>query len=259
MSIMDFFRGAQGDSATAAGDSVASQGSAPTGAPTSEGAGNPTVPQSGEGQNSGGEGTGEVSGLDAFKDIWDNNSDGNEGENSQDQDPTSFLNVDPRAIQEAVAKVDFSQVLDPETLGQISEGGEGAQQAFAKSMNSIAQHVFSQSMIANATLMKQALAKSTDSFDARAKETMRRSQIDQEISSSNPAFNHPSAKPLIESMQAQLAKKFPQASSKEIADKANQYFEQFANEIGAPKRREQESQRSKNEPDWEAFFADSQS
>lgn len=260
MSIMDFFRGNAGASATAAGDSVAAQAPQQQGqsqaAPPQEGAGNPTVPQSGESQSQGGEGSGEVSGLDAFKDLWDNSSEGSEGENSQNYDPSSSLNIDPKAIQEAVSQVDFSQVLDREVLGQISEGGEAAQQAFAKSMNSIAQHVFSQSMIANATLVKQALSQSTNAFDSRAQEMMRRSKIDETVTSSNPAFKHPSAKPIVDAMQSQLAKKYPQASPGEIAEKANQWFEEFASEVGAPKRQQEQQQRSKNEPDWEAFFSE---
>lgn len=248
MSIMDFFRGSNGDATPAAGTQGQQQAPQQQAAPQQEGAGNPTVPQQ-EGETGG-----EVSGLDAFKDIWNNEPDDSGNDNSQNYDPSSFLNVDPEAIQQAVAQVDFSQVLDRETLAQISEGGEQAQQAFAKSMNSIAQHVFSQSMIANATLVKQALNKSTSTFDARAQELMRRSQIDQTVSSSNPAFKHPSAAPIVKAMQSQLAQKYPQASPKEIADKANQWFEEFANEIGAPKRQQQQSQQKAGEMDWEQFF-----
>lgn len=251
MSIMDFFRGNTGNSATAASEGMAPAGQEGQQQQAPQG----QAPQGNEGQQTSGEGgTGQVSGLDAFKDLWDNAPEGSEGENSQNYDPSSFLNVDPKAIQEAVSQVDFSQVLDRETLAQISEGGEGAQQAFAKSMNSIAQHVFSQAMIANATLVKQALAQSTSSFDARAQELLRQSEIDRTVTSSNPALKHPSAKPIVDAMRQQLASKYPQASSEEIAQKAQQWFEEFANEFGAPKRQAEQQQRSKNEPDWEAFF-----
>lgn len=254
MSVMDFFRGNSGSAAPA---------------PAAEPTNNATFQEGGTGQRqeptiggegtSTGEATGEVSGLDAFKDLWDNKTEGEEGKEGADpQDPSAFLNIDPKAIQDAVSKVDFAQVLDAETLGQISEGGEAAQQAFSKSMNSIAQHVFSQSMIANATLVKQALAQSTGAFDSRAQEVLRKSQIDQTVSGSNPAFNHPSAKPIVESMQAQLAKKYPQASPQEISDKANQWFQEFANEVGAPQRKQAASNKAKGEPDWEAFFGENE-
>jgi hypothetical protein len=216
---------------------------------------NPTVPNSGEAANTGGEGEGEVSGLDAFKDLWNNES--TEGEEGDTFDPSSSLNVDPKAIQEAVSQIDFSQVLDKETLSQISEGGEGAQQAFAKSMNSIAQHVFSQSMIANATMVKQALSNSTGAVDGRIKNQLRQSKVSESVRNTNPeVYNHPSVAPIMEAMEGQLLRKYPTASPEEISQKANQWFEKFADEIAAPKRKQAESKSRSQEMDWEAFFAD---
>lgn len=250
MSIMDFFRGNTGNSATAA-----SEGMAPAGQEGQQQAPQGQPPQSTEGQQTSGEGSTEgVSGLEAFKDLWDNSTEGNEGDDLSAYDPSASLNVDPEAIQQAVSQIDFSQVLDPQTLSQISEGGEQAQQAFAKSMNSLAQHVFSQSMIANATLVKQALGKSTEAFDRRAQQMVRHSDVSKEVQNANPAFKHPSAKPIVESMQYQLQRKYPQASPQEIAQKAQQWFEEFANEMRAPERAAEQQRKSANEPDWEAFF-----
>ena len=248
MSIFDMFRSGGSSNAAAEGVSQAPEGA--------EGAQQqaPQTPQSGGGTGEEGSTQGQVSGLEAFKDLWDNSTEGNEGDDLSAYDPSASLNVDPEAIQQAVSQIDFSQVLDPQTLSQISEGGEQAQQAFAKSMNSLAQHVFSQSMIANATLVKQALGKSTEAFDRRAQQMVRHSDVSKEVQNANPAFKHPSAKPIVESMQYQLQRKYPQASPQEIAQKAQQWFEEFANEMRAPERAAEQQRKSANEPDWEAFF-----
>ena|SRR5690554_6161683 len=248
MSIFDMFRSGGSSNAAAEGVSQAPEGT--------EGAQQqaPQTPQSGGGTGEEGSTQGQVSGLEAFKDLWDNSAEGNEGDDLSAYDPSASLNVDPEAIQQAVSQIDFSQVLDPQALTQISEGGEQAQQAFAKSMNSLAQHVFSQSMIANATLVKQALGKSTEAFDRRAQQMVRHSDVSKEVQNANPAFKHPSAKPIVESMQYQLQRKYPQASPQEIAQKAQQWFEEFANEMRAPERAAEQQRKSANEPDWEAFF-----
>lgn len=248
MSIFDMFR--SGGSSNAATEGMSQPQQEPQ-APQQQA---PQTPQDGSGTGEEGPNQGQVSGLEAFKDLWDNSTEGNEGDDLSAYDPSASLNVDPEAIQQAVSQIDFSQVLDPQTLSQISEGGEQAQQAFAKSMNSLAQHVFSQSMIANATLVKQALGKSTEAFDRRAQQLVRHSDVSKEVQNANPAFKHPSAKPIVESMQYQLQRKYPQASPQEIAQKAQQWFEEFANEMRAPERAAEQQRRSANEPDWEAFF-----
>lgn len=260
MSIFDMFRGS-GSSQAASEGLAPAPGEAevtaiPPGGEVPPG-GEALAP--GEGSNLGGEQQGEVSGLDAFKDLWNNDAGDKEGGEEKEFDPSSSLNIDPAAIQKAVAEIDFSQVMDKDTVAKIAEGGDGAQAAFATSMNSLAQHVFSQSMIANATLVKQALSQSTGAFDSRAQQLMRQDKISSTVKDSNPAFKHPSAAPIVEAMQSQLSKKYPTASPQEISEKATQWFGEFASEIQAPERKKKESQKKADEPDWEAFFTDNES
>ena len=260
MSIFDMFRGSGSSQAASEGLApAAAEGEVTSIPPGGEVPPGGEAPASGEGSNLGGDQQGEVSGLDAFKDLWNNDAGDKEGGKEKEFDPSSSLNIDPAAIQKAVAEIDFSQVMDKDTVAKIAEGGDGAQAAFATSMNSLAQHVFSQSMIANATLVKQALSQSTGAFDSRAQQLMRQDKISSTVKDSNPAFKHPSAAPIVEAMQSQLSKKYPTASPQEISEKATQWFGEFASEIQAPERKKKESQKKADEPDWEAFFGENES
>lgn len=243
MSIMDFFRGT--DSAAQAAQNTQQQ--------------QPAQQQQQQQQqepNSGTPTQGEVSGLDAFKDIWQNEpvKEGEQEDPEAAYDPSAGLNINPEEIQKQVAQMNFAQVLDTQTLAKIGEGGEEAQKAFAESLNKVSQYVFSQSMIANATLVKQALANSSGVFDARAERLLKQSKISDATSSQNPVFNHPAAQPMVKALQEQLARKHPQASHEEIAQKANQMFASLAEEFTKPQRDKQNQQSRANEPDWEDFF-----
>lgn len=245
MSIMDFFRGGPAPAQEPAQPATPAQPTEPT-APANPAdpasSGNP-APQ------------GESSALDAFKDIW-NNEPAKEGEPDPNAayDPSASLNINPEEIQKAVSSIDFTQTLTPDTLAAISEGGEGAQKAFASALNQVSQHVFSQSMIANATLVKQALAQSTSAFDSRAEQLLRQSRVSDEVSKTNPVFNHPVAKPMVHALEQQLMRKYPQASHEEIAKQANQMFASFADEFSKPERERNKQSQTADDTDWEAFF-----
>lgn len=191
-----------------------------------------------------------VSSLDTFKDLWQNDAEG--GETADDLETDALFTIDAEKINDTVSKINFAQVLDAETLGKISEGGEEAQRAFALSLNKVAQQVFSQSMLANATLVKQALSGAQEKFDKRAQQTYRQTQVSDTVRESNPAFKHPSVAPMIAALETQLAHKYPTASPAEISQKAQAYFTDFADAIRAPEKKAAETKIDGT--DWEAFF-----
>ena len=193
----------------------------------------------------------DISAMDSFSDLWKN--DPTAGTSEADLDTDSLFTIDPQKIQDTVAKIDFANVLDSESLGKIAQGGEGAQQAFSESMNKVAQHVFTQSMLANAVLVKQALAGAQGQFDKRAENSYRKSQVTDAVRTSNPVFNHPSVVPMVEALESQLSRKYPTASPAEIKDKANMYFADFAKAIQAPDRKAAAT--SAGEMDWDKFQA----
>lgn len=199
----------------------------------------------------------QVSPLDAYKDLWNNEPKGN-GENGEAadplSDPSSLFNIDPKSIQEAVGKINFADSVTPEHLQAITEGGEGAQKAFMDSMNAVARQVFSQSMVGSAKLVEQAIARSAGAIDSRVESRLRTSQVSESVAESNPAFKHPAAKPMVQALQQQLAAKHPTASSKEISDMANAFFKDFADTIGAPEKQAQQKEADAGQMDWDNWL-----
>lgn len=208
--------------------------------------------------NSGGGDSGNVSPLDAYKDLWNNESTGKDGESGNDADPLSdpsaMFNIDPKSIQEAVGKINFAEAVKPEHMQAITEGGEGAQQAFLESMNAVARQVFSQSMVGSAKLVEQALARAGQGIDSRIDGRLRSSQVSETVAEANPAFNHPAAKPMVQALQQQLAAKHPTASPKEISDMAKSYFNDFASSITAPEKAAKQKETDAGQQDWDAWL-----
>lgn len=198
-----------------------------------------------------------VSPLDAYKDLWNNEATGEGGEATSTDplsNPSALFNIDPASIQEAVGRINFAESVKPEHMQAITEGGEGAQQAFMESMNAVARQVFSQSMVGSAKLVEQALSRAGQSIDSRIDGRLRTSQVSENVSEANPAFNHPAAKPMVQALQQQLAAKHPTASPKEISDMAKSYFNDFASSITAPEKQAQQKQAEAGQMDWEQWL-----
>jgi len=179
----------------------------------------------------------DVSPMEAFKDIWQN---GDSDTDVDDADFSSLFNIDPEKIQETVSNFDFTQSLDPAALDAISAGGEEAQKAFAASLNTVAKDVFSKAMLANGMLVKQALEKAQDKIDTRTSRNYQRLKASEELTSSNPLFKDPAVAPMIGAIQAQLHRKYPDASSSEIKQQAERYLLQFADVIRGPSTKDKD-------------------
>jgi len=248
MSLMDLFRGGN---SSASSQQAAPQGGQANGQQAQPAPGQQQQPaNSGEGNEASATG-GSDSPLADFGKLWNNDNENSEGQNTGSL--SSLININPQTIQEQVSKMDFSSAVSPEMLSQISEGGEAAQQAFAKALNSVAQQTFGQSMIANATLMQKVLEQADGSFNTRIDSRLRDSQVSQQLSETNPVMSNPAAQPLVQMVHSQLSKQYPNASTKELTEMASKYFDGLADSITAPKRQQEEQQRRGSEMDWDSW------
>jgi len=191
--------------------------SSPTTAP------NGTVPAQDPNANPGNPGTAQ-SPLDAFKDIW---------ETPANQDPNAnapmFANLDPQKLMESAKKVNFAQVLTPETMAKITAGGSDAAQAFAESMNLVAQQVYAQSALATTKIVEQALTKSNERRDAELPNLVKKFSANENLLTENPILSNPALKPLVGALQEQAVRKFPNATTAEIQAQVLGYL----NAVGA--------------------------
>lgn len=169
-----------------------------------------------------------VSPLDGFSDLWQTVK-VEDGEN--DTDLSSIIKIDQAKIAEAMNNISFSQVIGQEDLAKISEGGEAAQTAFVSALDKVSKAVFSQSMVANATLIQQAITQAGDKIDKRTSNALRNNQIKDSVRGINPILNHPSFAPIASALESQLAAKYPTASPEDIKTKAAEYLNSFASEL----------------------------
>lgn len=165
--------------------------------------------------------------LDTFSALWQPE------QNPQPNQP--LIQIDPKALADAARKTDFTKMISQEQLTAIGAGGEGAMQAFAQAMNSVAQGVYAQSAFAATKIAEQAVERASARFTSEIPAHVKKLQVSENLRSENPALSHPAASPILGAIESQLTMKHPQASSAEISKMAKQYLDNFASAINKPK------------------------
>lgn len=184
--------------------------------------------------------------LDSFKDVWSNT-------NTPEAPEALFGKLDPNKLMESARQVDFAKVIKPEQLTAISQGGDGAVQAFATALNSVAQTVYGQSTLATTKIVEEALKRNSESYDTKMQEMVRKFSVNEGLQTSNPLLSNPAVQPLVSALTDQLARKYPNASSAEIQSQVNGYFQQLGTAF-APAPTTPKSQSVKPAEDWASFM-----
>lgn len=197
----------------------------------------------------------EVSPLDAFASLWQTapelDENGNPVKKEQPKNLANLLTIDPAKIGEAASKVNFSSAVTPEQLQAITAGGEEAQEAFVQALNSVSQQVFSQSLVANASLLQETLSKTDGIIDQKASESIRQHNISDRISGSNELLAHPAVSPLVEVVKSNLTSKFPDATPQEISEATVEYITNFTKALTSDP--EEIDTAMETITDWDAF------
>lgn len=182
--------------------------------------------------------------LDQFSTLWETDP------NKEGDVPPAQL--DPAKVQEAMQKADFSNLITQENLAAITAGGEGAAKAFIESLNAVARQSLTQSTLITNKMIEQAVAKAQAEQQAKLPELLKKQNLSETLSDSNPIFKNPAVKPVIEALQTQLAVKYPNASTKELADMANKYVIAMG-ESFVPKQ-QKDTTKGNEDVDWSIFF-----
>lgn len=200
-------------------------------------ANNPTLPESQASTNSS---------LDAFKDIWD------AAPNSDTNSPYAPKQLDPAEVQKVVSKADFSNLFSQENLTAISQGGEAAKAAFVNSLNAFGQQLLTQSTLVANTLATKEVERALNAHNAQLPEILRKQTVKENLHSANPLLNDPAIKPVVDSVQEQLARKYPNASAAEITKLTENYVVAMGEHF-APKP--QKSSTGVEDFDWGKFLS----
>jgi hypothetical protein len=154
--------------------------------------------------------------LDEFSTLWDTDP-------NAKATPEVTPTLDSTKLQEVVSRIDFSSAVTPENLAAIQAGGEGAVAATTEAMGAIAQQALMHSIKVSNKLIEQAIAKNSEKMEASIPEMLRAQNLSSNLTDTNPIFNNPAIKPIIEATQAQLLIKHPQATTKQLTEMAQKY------------------------------------
>jgi len=152
--------------------------------------------------------------MDIFGKLWDTKPD---AENTG----IPKFSTDPAKLQEAASKINFAQAVDP-ALMQKAMGGDAT--AFQQVLNSVAQSVFTQAATVTTKLLDTGLDATSGHLAQQLPEHIRKHSTTNELVAENPMFAHPAVKPILDSLQSQLALTYPTATSSELAAKAKEYL-----------------------------------
>ena len=156
--------------------------------------------------------------LAEFTTLWDTKP---VDPNAPSTTPTP---LDATAVQQAVAKTNFSQVITADTLSAVAGGGEGAQTAFAEAMNQVAQKVMADSINVNNKLTEKAIADALASQQATMQTQVRQQNAADHLKNTNPLFNDPAVQPVIQATQAALMQQFPDATPQQLTEMTQNYI-----------------------------------
>lgn len=210
---------------------AATQGTAPNGVVPAGAADAPAVP------------------LEKYKDLWTpptpDKNDGNQGNDGQ---------IDPQKLMEAAARVDFTKVVDAESMAKIAAGGEEAAQTLVALLNKTAQQVYGQSTVVTSRIVEQAVSQAREQFIAQIPDVIRKQGARAAVFEDNPAFSNPAVAPLIEAQVAQLALKYPKATPGELKGMAQEYLKDMASLINPVKSDASSKKGTANDgDDWSSY------
>lgn len=137
-------------------------------------------------------------------------------------EPNKALTVEE--VQNAVASASFTDALNPETLSAIAAGGDEAVAALSETLNAVARQVMVQSTLVNNKLTEKAVTEALAKQEANLPGLLRSQNAADHMNTTNPLFNNPAIKPVIEATRSQLLQKNPNATAAELTEMTQNYI-----------------------------------
>lgn len=189
---------------------------------------------------------GTVSPMDKFKDLWEPIKDAAPNEPFK-------LNSDPAKLMELAKGVDFTKVMTPELQKRIQAGGSDAMAAMVEMNNAMSQMVFGQSAHATAKIVENALQAQEKRFQELLPSIIKQHSIRDTLKAENPLMSDPAMAPMVDALQQQFTRKYPQASIAEIQQHVSDYLDGAASRIQGLKP-PVASPNTRLETDWSKFL-----
>jgi hypothetical protein len=148
-----------------------------------------------------------------------------------------------------MAGANFAPQITAEQQAAITAGGEGAQEAFNAALNSVAQQVMTQATLVGNKLGEKQIQAAIEKHMATIPELLRTQGSTEHLRTTNPIFENPAVKPVVEATQAQLLQKFPNATHAEITTMTQDYILAMGESFAPPGPTTPDG-----EQDWNAFL-----
>lgn len=190
-------------------------------------------------------------GMDKFNDLWAPKAKV-EGA-PEDFNPNAIFNMDPKAMSEAIGQINFAEAVSQEDLKAITEGGDGAMQAFMKAMNSVSSKTMTLATTASAKMIEQAMGQATTAMDGRISKQVKINQVNSAMQELNPALSHPAAAPMVQALKQQFTDKFPLATPAEISAQVTEYMQSMF-QLAAGKK-EDAPKPADQSTDWSKYLS----
>ena len=160
--------------------------------------------------------------LDAYKDLWQTKPTDKSNLNPA---PTG---LDPKQLEAAMAKADFSSAMNPDIMAAIAAGGEDASAAFMTAMSNVARQSMTQSTLINEKLTAQAVQQAIAAMEARIPNLVKDHSSASHVQDSNPMYSNPALKPVIDATRTQLLNQYPNDTPAQTTAKLNDYLKVMA-------------------------------
>lgn len=184
---------------------------------------------------------------DKFEKLWETPA----TDPNAPKDGTGESTLTPEKMLEAAGKIDFTRVLDQESLKKIAAGGDEAVAAMAALLNKTAQTVYGQSTVVAQKLIETQVAKAREEFNASLPGLVKKQTMQENLMNENPAFKKPSVAPVVTAIQNQLATKFPNATAAELNSMAKEYLKAAAEDFNpTPKKEPTAAERGVDWDQW---------
>jgi len=164
---------------------------------------------------------------------------------------SDLVRVDPAKLAAIAKQLDFTKGLDPALLAKAQEGDAAA---FMAVMNHTTQASFMQAVHAMGTVASNALTKQREELLADMPSQIRAATLSNSLAAESPLFTNPAAKPVVESIQAAILAKFPEASAQELQQHTLKYFQEMAKLVQPKPVATKSSAAGKELQDWGGFF-----
>ena len=258
MGIMDIFRGAGAQQQPAAQpqQQPQQQPAAPAANPV---AGNNLVPQPGVNTPPAGtnpDGSAATSPMDNFASLWQ--TDPNTPAPNDPNAPLIALNQ--QKLAEQVRQMDFTKSVNPELFQKVAAGGEEAVTALAQIVNSVAQQATAQALVGSSMVAEGAIKKYGTGLRSEIPSLIKQQSVTEQRRQLNPALSNPAFEPMVQVVEMQMRKKFPDATAAELTEQVSKYFDTFAAAATAPATAAAAAKsaetKAATETDWGAFMGE---